>query len=174
MEERHARCTDPLGKRGLMSKQVVIGYHGRCFDGMASAAVLTHLLQELEPGPLTFTYRGLDHQPGGSHVPAAMLSGEINAVVDFRYTSSDKLTWWFDHHVSGVHDHELAHLRADQSGRKFFDPAYGSCCKLIADVARERFGCAIAPQAELIRWADIIDAARFPDATTAVELRGPA
>ena len=157
-----------------MSKQVVIGYHGHCFDGMASAAVFTHLLQHLESGPLDVTYRGLDHQPGGSHVPSAMLTGEINAVVDFRYTTSEKLTWWFDHHVSGVRDDELAHLRVDQGQRKFFDPAYGSCCKLIADVARERFGCSTEALSELVRWADIIDAARFPNAMTPVELREPA
>lgn len=158
-----------------MSKNVVIGYHGHCFDGMASAAVLSRLLRHVEGAELAITYRGLDHQPGGSHVPESVLAGELNAVVDFRYTTSDKLGWWFDHHVSGVvGDVERAHLATDRGGHKFFDPSYGSCCKLIADVARDRFGCALTEQAELVAWADVIDAARFVDARVAVELREPA
>ncbi len=158
-----------------MSKPVVIGYHGHCFDGMASAAVLSRLLRHVEANDLSITYRGLDHQPGGSHVPEAILIGELNAVVDFRYTTSDKLGWWFDHHVSGVvGELERAHLAADTSGHKFWGPSYGSCCKLIADIARQRFGCDLAEVAELVHWADIIDAARFPNATMAVELKDPA
>ncbi len=158
-----------------MNKQVVVAYHGHCFDGMASAAVLSRLLREVESNELDITYRGLDHQPGGSHVPEALLTGEINAVVDFRYTTSEKLGWFFDHHVSGiVGEAEQTHFAADTSGHRFFDPAYGSCCKLISDIARERFGCATPELAELVRWADIIDAARFPDARMAVELREPA
>ncbi|HET6334055.1 MAG TPA: hypothetical protein VFG30_12625 [Polyangiales bacterium] len=158
-----------------MTKEVVIGYHGHCFDGMSSAAVLTQLLRKVEGPELTFCYRGLDHQPGGSHVPEGVLTGEINAVVDFRYTTSDKLTWFFDHHVSGiVGDVERAHFDADQSGHKFFDPGYGSCCKLIADTAKARFGDDMNELAGLIRWADIIDAARFSNAQQAVELKEPA
>jgi hypothetical protein len=158
-----------------MSKSVVIGYHGHCFDGMSSAALLSRLLRHVESSELAIAYRGLDHQAGGSHVPEAILSGELNAVVDFRYTVSDKLGWWFDHHVSGVvGDAEREHLANDKSGHKFFEPSYGSCCKLIADVARDRFGLDLAPSAELIHWADIIDAARFPSAQMAVELKEPA
>jgi hypothetical protein len=158
-----------------MNSDVVIGYHGHCFDGMSSAAVLTHLLRAREGAALSFGFRGLDHQPGGSHVPEAILSGRINAVVDFRYTMSERLTWWFDHHISGiVGDDERAHFEADHSGRKFFDPGYGSCCKLIADIAQREFGHDLSEMRELIHWADIIDAARFADAQMAVELREPA
>jgi hypothetical protein len=158
-----------------MSRNVVIGYHGHCFDGMCSAAVLTRLLRAVEPGPLEISYRGLDHQPGGSHVPEAVLAGELNCVVDFRYTASPKLDWYFDHHVSGiVGDEERAHFDADRGGHKFFDPSYGSCCKLIADVATQRFGLDLTPLAELVHWADVVDAARFRDAQQAVELKEPA
>jgi hypothetical protein len=65
-------------------------------------------------------------------------------------------------------------LARDRSGRKFFDPAYGSCCKLIADVAAQRLGVALPELAAMVAWADMIDAARFPDARTAVELAAPA
>jgi hypothetical protein len=158
-----------------MTKEVVLGYHGHCFDGMASAALLTDLLERVEHAPLNVRYVGLDHQPGGSHVPERILTGEINAVVDFRYTMSDKLSWWFDHHVSGiVGDAEREHFARDTSGHKFFDPSYGSCCKLIADKARAAFGIEFAALTDLIRWADIIDTAGFSSAQMAVELREPA
>lgn len=158
-----------------MTVDVLVGYHGHCFDGMSSAAVLTHVLRVLEGAPLSFGYRGLDHQPGGSHVPEAILTGARNAVVDFRYTMSERLTWWFDHHLSGVvGEAERAHLASDTSGRKFFEPSYGSCCKLIHDVATARFGIDLSGLADLVGWADLIDAARFPDAETAVALRQPA
>ena len=158
-----------------MSKRVVIAFHGHCFDGMCSAALLTRFLGEHETEPLDFFYRGLDHQSGGSYVPEKVLSGEINAVVDFRYSMSPRLTWWFDHHVSGIHGHEeLRHFCEDTSGRKFFDPTKGSCCKLIEEVAKERFGIRLDGLNEVVHWADIIDSARFPDAATAVALEEPA
>jgi hypothetical protein len=156
---------------------MVVAYHGHCFDGMCSAAVLSRLLREVEGPGLDFTYRGLDHQPGGSHVPEAVLSGECNAVVDFRYTSSAKLDWWFDHHATGiVGDEERAHFEGERKDgkNKFFDPAYGSCCKLIVDVAASRFGVTFPELSEVVRWAHVVDTAGFEDAKTAVELAQPA
>jgi hypothetical protein len=77
--------------------------------------------------------------------------------------------------VSGlVGEQEHAHFAADRSGRKFYDAGYGSCSKLIADIATERLGVALPDLAETVAWADMIDAARFPDARTAVELAAPA
>jgi hypothetical protein len=158
-----------------MTRAVSIGYHGHCFDGMCSAAALSRVLSELEGAPLAITCRGLEHGPGGSHVPEGILRGDVNAVVDYRYTTSAKLDWWFDHHESGLAGGaERAHFEADPSGRKFFDPSYGSCTKLVADVAQSRLGVDLGSLAETIAWADMIDAARFPDARTAVELRAPA
>jgi hypothetical protein len=164
-----------------MTRTALVAYHGRCFDGMCSAALVSRVLEaHLHKGGggpgLSFGYRGLEHQPGGSHVPPDVLTGEINAVVDFRYSTSPKLGWWFDHHGTGiVGDEERAHFERERAhGTKFFEPAYGSCCKLIADTARDRFGVSLQGLEDMIHWADMIDAARFPDARTAVELGSPA
>ncbi len=158
-----------------MSRRVAIAFHGHCFDGMASSAVFTRFLRHIEPGELNISYKSLEHQSGGSFVPEEALFGDINVVLDFRYTMSDKLTWWFDHHVSGlVGEKERSHFRRDTQGRKFYDPSYGSCCKLIVDVARDQFGVTMRDLDELVRWADIIDSARFRDAKSAVELQEPA
>jgi hypothetical protein len=154
---------------------VVVGYHGHCFDGMASAALFTRFIREREGADVAVTYRGLDHQPGGSHVPEKILAGDVNAVVDFRFTLSPKLTWWFDHHRTGiVGDEERAALEADGSGRKFFDPDCGSCCQLIADVLAERFGFRAPELDDLVAWAHRIDSAAFADPDAAMDLSAPA
>jgi hypothetical protein len=158
-----------------MTEQISIGYHGHCFDGMASATLLTRLLRHVHGHELEFFYFGLDHQPGGSHVPEKILLGQINAVVDFRYTTSEKLSWWFDHHLTGIVGvEEREHFARDKSGQKFFDPNYGSCTKLIADVALDRFGLDLTDQSDLIHWAHVIDTAGFANAETAVALNEPA
>ncbi|MFW6051037.1 MAG: hypothetical protein ACODAU_07675 [Myxococcota bacterium] len=158
-----------------MTRRVTVAHHGHCFDGMASAAFFTRFLRAREGAALDFAYEALDHQPGGSHVPRKVLRGDVNAVLDFRYTTAPELTWFFDHHVTGVvGDEERRHLSADTSGRKFFDPTYGSCCKLLADVARERFGFEAPELAELVQWADVIDTARFERPDQPVRCEEPA
>jgi len=142
---------------------------------MASAALLTRLVRAVESRPIAFEYRGLDHQPGGSHVPDAVLDGDQNGVVDFRYTVSQKLTWYFDHHATGiVGDEERARFDSATGQRKYFDPSYGSCTKLIEDVARDDFGVDLTDLSELIRWAHIIDTAGFESAEAAGQLEEPA
>jgi hypothetical protein len=108
-----------------------------------------------------------------------------NAIVDFKYCASPKVTWWFDHHQSAFltpedqQDFVAGQTRVDADGvrgdmRKFFDPAYVSCTSLIADIARDRFGFDTAPLKELIHWADIVDGAKFESAKAAVEMAAPA
>jgi hypothetical protein len=58
--------------------------------------------------------------------------------------------------------------------RKFFDPNYVSCTGLIADVGRIDFGFNVIPLMELIKWADIVDGARYESARAAVEMEAPA
>ena len=127
-------------------------------------------------GPGSFEYRGIEHQPE-DRTCLDVLTGDLNAVVDFRYTTSPKLDWWFDHHGTGiVGDEEREHFELERArgATKFFEPAYGSCCQLIADVATQKLGLDFSSLAEMIRWAEIIDTAGFADARTAVELREPA
>ncbi|HEX7489177.1 MAG TPA: phosphoesterase, partial [Anaeromyxobacteraceae bacterium] len=49
-----------------------------------------------------------------------------------------------------------------------------SCTGFMARVLEEHFGWTAPDRAELLRWADIIDAARFPTAAMAVRLEEPA
>ncbi len=151
-------------------------YHDGCFDGASSAAVMTRFFREtgvLGSGG-EVAYQGMSH---GSSAPLdpALFDGDVNALVDFRYSTSPKLTWWFDHHVSSFpNPGEEAHFRADTSGRKFHDPEAKSCTRFIARTLREKFGFDTEPLNELIHWAEIIDGAAFPDAASAVRLDAPA
>src|SRR5271154_2111203 len=91
--------------------------------------------------------------------------GAENAIVDFKYSTDPRLTWWFDHHQSAFLTPEDAeHFRQDTSGRKMYDPSFRSCTNYIATVARDNFGFDAPDLEELVRWADIVDGAQYADA----------
>ncbi len=154
-------------------------FHNNCFDGACSASLFTRFYRECIDPAAQFTYQGLQHAAGGG-LGEADLSGEQNAIVDFKYWPSSKLTWWFDHHVSAFltptyREHfDAEQKRTREHPQQFFDPSYTSCAGLIADIGRARFGFDTAPFADLLHWADIIDGARFESAEAAVTLAAPA
>ena len=149
-------------------------YHGHCFDGVASAAVFTRFYRDrVRPGA-EVTYAGLLHRPGSLFDEVAF-DGDENAIVDFKYSPSERLTWWFDHHQSAfLTPEDEAHFRADQSGKKFWDPDSKSCTEFIAAVARERFGFHDPSLDPLVRWAHVIDGALYDTPAQPVELTEPA
>ena len=149
-------------------------YHGHCFDGVASAATFTRFYKERIHPEAEVNYTGLLHRPGNLFDPGLFDSDE-NAIVDFKYAASDKLTWWFDHHESAfLTPEDEAHFHADKSGRKFLDPTRKSCTEFIADVAHERFGFNAEPIKSLVHWAHIIDGALYESPAQCVELKEPA
>ena len=149
-------------------------YHGHCFDGVASAVTFTRFYQErIHPGAEVH-YAGLLHRPGNLLFEGNMFDGDENAIVDFKYSPSEKLTWWFDHHQSAfLTPADEAHFKTDRSGKKFLDPNRKSCTEFIADVAREKFGFNDEPLRELVHWAHIIDGALYESPAQCVELKEP-
>src|SRR5262245_54797319 len=157
-----------------MSKNVRILYHDNCFDGLASAAVFSRFYRASVDPAANIEYEGLTHK-AGQHIGEEMFAPGENAIVDFKYSASEKLTWWFDHHESAfLSAEDEAHFRRDRTGQKFHDPSFRSCTKYIASVTQSRFGFSAPDLEDLVRWADIIDGAQFADAKTAVELKEPA
>lgn len=149
-------------------------YHGHCFDGVASAATFTRFYKERIHPEAEVSYGGLLHRPGNLF-DFELFDGDENAIVDFKYAASEKLTWWFDHHESAfLTPDDEAHFKKDQSGKKFLDPTRKSCTEFIADVARTRFGFDDTPLESLIHWAHIIDGALYESAAQCVELKEPA
>jgi hypothetical protein len=154
--------------------RVKVFYHDRCFDGASSAALFSRFYAERIRNNCEFIYSGLLHR-AGALFNEADFTGDENAIVDFKYSSSPKITWWFDHHESAfLSPADAAHFEQDQSNRKFYDPSFKSCTSFIATVAEQRFGFNPASVAELVQWTDIIDGALYSDAKSAVEMKEPA
>lgn len=149
-------------------------YHGHCFDGVASAAVFTRFYRARVDAQASVAYTPLLHTPGALF-DEAMFDGDENAIVDFKYSPSERLTWWFDHHQSAfLSPEDEAHFRADASGKKFWDAESKSCTEFIARVADERFGFRDDSLDTLVHWAHVIDGAFYESAAQPVELREPA
>jgi hypothetical protein len=154
--------------------QIRVLYHDHCFDGAAAAAFFSRFLEDRFYPGAEFLFTGLAHK-ASQLFDDSMFDGDVNAIVDFKYSPNPRLTWWFDHHQSAfLQPEDEAHFRRDTSGKKMFNPESHSCTKFIATVAREKFGYDAPDLAELVEWADTIDGAQYADAKTAVELGAPA
>ena len=153
---------------------VLVCFHDRCFDGVCSAAVFTSFYRQCIDARADFHYRGLIHR-AGLLFDEGLFDAEENVIVDFKYSSSDRLTWWFDHHQSAfLTEADAEHFRQHQDGKKFYDPDFRSCTKFIAHTTRAHFGFQASGLEEMVYWADLIDGAQYPDIATAVEMRDPA
>lgn len=159
--------------------KVRVFYHDKCFDGACSASLFARFHRECIAPAAEYRFCGLVHR-AGALFKEEDFTGDQNAIVDFKYSPSPAITWWFDHHLSAFltpEDH--AHFLAGQKDpaereRKFYDPDYISCTGFLAHVAATRFGFDSGPLAELIRWADIVDGARYESPQSAVEMAEPA
>jgi hypothetical protein len=153
---------------------VRVFFHDKCFDGASSAAVFSRFYRERIRRDVEFVYSGLVHR-AGSLFDESQFDGDENAIVDFKYSTSPKITWWFDHHESAfLTPEDAAHYEQNPSSKKFYDPDFKSCTKFVATTTQKRFGFDPSPIAELVEWADIVDGALYKDAKTAVELAAPA
>ncbi len=106
----------------------------------------------------------------------AVLTGDQNAILDYRFFPSGRLTWYFDHHATAfVTPEDRATFEAPTgNGRYFYEPACSSCTKLIGRVATETFGVSLEGLADVMRWADIIDSAAFDSPEQALDRKNPA
>jgi len=159
--------------------RVRVFYHDKCFDGACSASLFTRFHRErIAPGA-SYEYHGLVHR-AGALFDESEFTGDENAIVDFKYSASPRITWWFDHHLSAFltpadHQSFLDCKRDPVCGsHKFFDPDYTSCTSFLAHIASTRFEFDTAPVAELIHWADIVDGALYESPESAVEMAAPA
>ncbi len=162
-------------KSGL---NVRIFYHDRCFDGACSASLFMRFHQECMRPDARYGFHGLVHRAGALFCERDF-TGDENAIVDFKYSASPKVTWWCDHHLSAFltpedREHYLCAREGPRKERLFYDAGYTSCTGLIGDVARRHFGFNTEPYAELIRWANIVDGALYESPQAAVEMAEPA
>ena len=154
--------------------RVCILHHDRCFDGACSAALFSSFVRRsLAPGA-EIVLKGLMHR-ANQLFDEQDFQGDLNAILDFKYSPSERVSWWFDHHQSAfLSEQDSRQFRDDRSATKFYDPTYRSCTKFIADTLAERFGFDSSHLADLIHWADILDGAQHESARAAIEMRQPA
>ncbi len=156
-----------------MAETVRILRHGNCFDGFASAATFMRFYRDCVDSDARFRHRGLSHgRP--EPIDGRLFDGDVNAIVDFRYSPHTRLDWWFDHHKSAfLDDDERAHFDQSANPRHYWDPTAPSCTGYIARVCAEQHGFDTSALEDLVAWAEMIDAAQFPNAKMAVELSAP-
>jgi hypothetical protein len=161
--------------------RVRVFYHDKCFDGACSASLFTRFHKECvaQGAGASYEYHGLVHR-AGALFDESEFSGDENAIVDFKYSASPRITWWFDHHLSAFlspqDQQNFLDCKQDPAcgGRKFFDPNYTSCTGFLAHIASTQFRFDTAPVAELIHWANIVDGAKYESPESAVEMAAPA
>ena len=154
--------------------KVRLCFHDRCFDGTASAALFYRFYRERFDADAEFGFTGMTHRAAQPWEPE-LFDGDENVIVDFKFSNSPKVTWWFDHHQSAfLTPADAEQFRKQPGAQMFYKPDYKSCTKLIATIAKEKFGFDTKPLEDLIHWGDIIDGAQYPTAQSAVELSEPA
>jgi hypothetical protein len=165
--------------RGILDLQVRVFYHDKCFDGACSASLFTRFHRECITADANYEYHGLVHR-ASALFDESDFKGDQNAIVDFKYSTSPKITWWFDHHQSAFltpedHQHYL-NCKQDAvcSKHRFLDATYTSCTSFLAHIASTQYGFKTEPVAELIHWANIVDGALYESPTAAVEMAAPA
>ena len=157
-----------------MPDRVKVMYHAQCFDGFASAALFSRFYREVVDGDARFVFHGMRHG-GPDPVPPDQFDSDIHCVVDFRYSPDDRLDWWFDHHLSAfVSESDRRHFELSERPGHFWDPTAPSCAGFLVRTCVAEYGFHPDAVTDLVEWADRIDAARYPDARTAVALEAPA
>ena len=147
--------------------KVRLCFHDRCFDGTASAALFYRFYREKFDKNAQFEFTGMTHR-AAQPWEDGIFDGDENVIVDFKYSNSPKVTWWFDHHQSAfLTPADAEQFRRQTREHMFYEPDYKSCTKLIATVTKEKFSFDTAPLSDLIHWGDIIDGAQFPTAESA-------
>ncbi|MDP9337608.1 MAG: phosphoesterase [Acidobacteriota bacterium] len=154
--------------------KVRLCFHDRCFDGTASAALFYRFYRERFDAAAEFELTGMTHRAVQPWTDG-LFDGDENVIVDFKYSNSPKVTWWFDHHQSAfLTPADAENFRKHPGPKMFYEPEYKSCTKLIATVSKDKFGFDTTPMDDLIHWGDIIDGAQYATPESAVELVEPA
>lgn len=155
--------------------KVRVLYHDHCFDGAASAAFYSRFARERFYPGAEFAYSGMAHK-ADQLFDESDFDGDENTIVDFKYSSSDRVTWWFDHHQSAfLSAEDQKDYEAKKASRRFyFNPTYRSCTEWIAHVASTVYGYEAPDLKDLVYWAGIVDGASYRSAEEAVAMREPA
>ena len=144
-------------------------FHSPCFDGIASAVLTLEFLE----GTQNWTFDEL--HPVDYDSRTGWLSRNLSkpfALVDFLY--HPEADFWADHHQTTFVDPSLKHKFEEKNPYHIYSAKSGSCAKLLWRMLALRFNYCNKRFAELVRWADKIDAARYASVEEAINGTHPA
>ncbi|MBL8862984.1 MAG: hypothetical protein JNK02_13380 [Planctomycetes bacterium] len=145
----------------MAAPRLTIHYH-RDFDGMVSAAVLARALAERAGEDPSWRSVNYDQRSDWDDFEA----GRRFAIVDFHF--HPRAEWWYDHHPTTFLREDLRRIYVP-SERWLWDPSSPSCPPLILDHAARHLDFPVPPRfAEMARWSDVIDAARYASVDQAI------
>jgi hypothetical protein len=147
-----------------------IYFHSPCFDGIVSAVLAWDFLEKTEGwvGPLL---RSVNYERRGSWLREPL--EQPAAVVDFLYHPGAQ--FWADHHLTSfVEADARAHYNARRDRCLIYDEGADSCAGLLWRRLHTDFGHRNPRYAELVTWADKIDAARYESVEEATSSDAPA
>lgn len=151
--------------------RIIVATHGNCLDGLASAALFTHLIRYLEPGATEINYRTCIYGPEPVPFGPQFLDGNINAILDYRFHPGPELSWYFDHHATAFSNsvEEAVFQSRTASGKFHFDPKSPSCAALIDKVIKEQYGLSLGHLDSLVDFANQVDSAQYQSAAAALD-----
>lgn len=147
-----------------------IYFHSPCFDGIVSAVLVWDFLEKRDGwvNPLLHT---VNYGQRDSWLSESL--EEPCAVVDFLYHPGAR--FWSDHHLTTFLDASAeAHFAARRDAWLLYDAGADSCAGLLWRRFHVDFGYRNSRYAELVAWADKIDAARYESVDEAITGTAPA
>jgi hypothetical protein len=154
-----------------MNETGQVFFHSPCFDGIVSAVLTCDYFVSAD------RWREAEVHTVNYHLRDQWLERPLarpSAVVDFLYHPDTD--FWADHHeTSFLNDAVHEHFRTRRPASFFvYDNRYDSCAGLLWHHFHAEFGHRNARYAELVAWADKIDAAKYDSVEEAVGGDSPA
>ncbi len=145
-------------------------FHGACFDGIASAAVLSYILKQR--GDTVVKYHPTTYPIDISKEWKAMKFRHPVAIVDFLY--HPKADIWFDHHPTTFIDDGWKDAFTPDDFHQISTKS-PSCTGFIVNHARKRLNIRLPSRfSSFAQWLDVFDAAKFKSPKEALRWRYPA
>lgn len=147
-----------------------IYFHSPCFDGTVSAVLAWDFL-DTRWGWTSPMLEPVNYDRRESWLRDAL--ERPSAIVDFLYHPD--ACFWADHHLTAFLTSAARQHFEDRRGPDFaYDDRAGSCAVLLWEHLAATFGHRTPAYAELVRWADKIDAARYASVEEAIDAAAPA
>lgn len=153
-------------------------YFHNDFDGRASAAVMLAFLRSrgddighYVPVDFHLEEQWLQERFFEKH---KLFNGKHHPAAAFDFLYHPRAAVWFDHHPTAFRKQKWR-KRFKSDKLHVLDSSYLSCCHLVYTSLKKNFGWK-PPQhlAELVKWLDVVDGARYRSAKQTLDFREPA